>query len=93
MHIGVTAGPDGARPFACFANGVADGAMAASGRVLGTYIHGLFADDRQRSAWLKRLAAGESEITYEALVEQTLDRLAAHLEAHVDIDRLLTLSR
>ncbi|MGI8853494.1 MAG: cobyric acid synthase [Methyloceanibacter sp.] len=93
MHIGVTAGPDGARPFARFANGVADGAMTASGRVLGTYIHGLFADDRQRSAWLKRLAAGESEITYEALVEQTLDRLAAHLEAHVDIDRLLTLSR
>jgi adenosylcobyric acid synthase len=93
MHIGVTAGPDGARPFAHFANGVADGAMAASGRVLGTYIHGLFADDRQRSAWLKRLAAGESEIAYEALVEQTLDRLAAHLEAHVDIDRLLTLSR
>ncbi len=93
MHIGVTAGPDGARPFARFANGVADGAMAASGRVLGTYIHGLFADDRQRSAWLKRLAAGESEIAYEVLVEQTLDRLAAHLEAHVDIDRLLTLSR
>ena len=25
---------------------------------MGTYIHGLFANDRQRSAWLTRFAAG-----------------------------------
>jgi adenosylcobyric acid synthase len=61
--------------------------------VLGTYIHGLFADDRQRAAWLARLAAGASGIAYENLIEQTLDRLAAHLAAHLDIDRLLTLAR
>ena len=30
----------------------------AHGRVIGTYVHGLFADDRQRAAWLARLAAG-----------------------------------
>ncbi|MGH6791364.1 MAG: cobyric acid synthase [Methyloceanibacter sp.] len=93
MHMGVTAGPDCARPFARFADNIDDGAMSPSGRVIGTYIHGLFADDRQRSVWLKRLAAGESEIAYEALVDETLDRLAAHLEAHVDIGRLLKLSR
>ncbi|MGV1015322.1 MAG: cobyric acid synthase CobQ, partial [Methyloceanibacter sp.] len=93
MHIGVTTGPDCARPFARFAGGTTDGAMSESGRVIGTYIHGLFADDRQRSAWLMRLAGSTAEVTYEAKVEETLDRLAAHLEAHVDIDRLLTLSR
>ena len=34
----------------------AEGAMSAAGRVIGTYIHGLFADDRQRAAWLARFA-------------------------------------
>jgi adenosylcobyric acid synthase len=93
MHMGVTKGPDRARPFAHLANGSAEGAIAADGRVLGTYIHGLFADDQQRAAWLGRFAAGSTNIAYDALVEQTLDALAAHLAAHLDIDRLLKLAR
>ena len=36
-------------------------------------------------------AAGPRSIAYEALVEQTLDALAAHLAAHLDLDRLLSL--
>ena len=55
MHMGVTGGPDCARPFARLADGSADGAVSGDGRVIGTYVHGLFADDRQRAAWLKRL--------------------------------------
>ena len=93
MHMGLTAGPDCARPFARFADGNAEGAMSASGRVIGTYIHGLFADDRQRAAWLARFAPGGTAIAYEALVEETLDRLAAQLAANIDIDRLLSLAR
>ena len=93
MHMGVTEGPDRARPFARLADGVAEGAVSADGRVIGTYIHGLFADDAQRSAWLARFAGGAATIAYEPLVEDTLDRLAAHLEAHIDVDRLLTLLR
>jgi hypothetical protein len=90
MHMGVTRGPDCARPFARLADGTAEGAVSADGRVCGTYIHGLFADDRQRSAWLARLGGGASALAYETQVEATLDRLAAHLAAHVDVDRLLT---
>ena len=99
MHMGVTEGPDCARPFARLADGSAegaaspDGAMSADGRVIGTYVHGLFADDRQRAAWLNRFAAGGASIGYEAAVERTLDALAAHLAAHLDLDRLLTLAR
>jgi adenosylcobyric acid synthase len=93
MHMGVTDGSDRVRPFARLADGVAEGATLADGRVVGTYIHGLFADDRQRSAWLQRLAGGTAGVAYEAVVDETLDRLAAHLEAHVDVDRLLKLSR
>jgi len=93
MHMGVTDGPDRARPFARLADGSPEGAVSPDGRVIGTYIHGLFVDDRQRSAWLTRFAAGRTAISYDTLVDDTLDRLAAHLAAHIDLDRLLTLSR
>jgi adenosylcobyric acid synthase len=93
MHMGVTEGPARAHPFARFADGTAEGAISPDGRVLGTYIHGLFSDDRQRSRWLARFAVGPASVAYEALLEQTLDALAAHLAAHIELDRLLTLAR
>jgi len=92
MHMGVTEGPDCARPFAQLADGSVEGAISADGRVIGTYVHGLFADDRQRAAWLARFG-GAANITYDALVDATLDDLAAHLAAHLDLDRLLTLAK
>ncbi len=92
MHMGVTEGPDCARPFARLADGSPDGAVSADGRVIGTYIHGLFADDRQRAAWLARFK-GTAHIAHDDLVERTLDALAAHLAAHLDLDRLLSLAR
>jgi adenosylcobyric acid synthase len=93
MHIGVTTGPDCARPFARRSDGSPDGAVSADGRVIGTYVHGLFGDDRQRSAWLVRLGAGPAAINHDEIIEATLDRLAAHLAAHIDLDRLLSLAR
>ena len=92
MHMGVTQGPDCARPFAHL-DGAPEGAVSANGRVIGTYVHGLFADDRQRSAWLTRLGAGPATVAYDELVESTLDRLAKHLTTFVDLDRLLSLAR
>jgi len=93
MHMGVTEGKDCARPFARLADGSPEGAVSADGRVIGTYIHGLFADDRQRAAWLARFAAGPVKAAYDDTVERTLDALAAHLAAHVDLERLLKLAR
>ena len=61
MHMGVTDGPDCARPFARLADGSPDGAMSADGRVIGTYVHGLFADDRQRAAWLARFGGDRDD--------------------------------
>ncbi|AWN44563.1 cobyric acid synthase CobQ [Methylobacterium durans] len=92
MHIGDTAGPDAARPLLRLADGRTDGAVSADGRVAGTYVHGLFADDRQRAAWLARLGAAASGAAYEAGIEAVLDGLARHIEAHVDCDRLLALA-
>jgi adenosylcobyric acid synthase len=93
MHIGVTVGPDCTRPFAQLADGTPEGAVSADGRTIGTYVHGLFADDRQRAAWLGRFAHGSATIAYDELIERTLDALAAHVAAHLDLDRLLTLAR
>jgi adenosylcobyric acid synthase len=93
MHMGVTEGPDRVRPFARVANGADEGARSSDGRVFGTYIHGLFADDAQRSAWLTRLDAGPATVAYDDLIESTLDRLAEHIARHVDLDRLLSLAR
>jgi adenosylcobyric acid synthase len=61
--------------------------------VFGTYLHGLFADDRQRGAWLGRLGSGKVAIAHEQQIETTLDRLAEHLATFIDLDRLLTLAR
>lgn len=92
MHVGETSGPDCCRSFALIA-GRAEGAVSGSGLVSGTYVHGLFADDRQRSAWLTRLGGNVSRLNYEQGVEDVLDRLAAHLKRHLDLDRLLTIAR
>lgn len=93
MHVGATTGPDRARPLLRFDDGAEDGAVSADGRVGGAYAHGFFGDDRQRAAWLRRLGAAPSDLAYEAEVERVLDRLADHLERHVDLDRLLSLAR
>ncbi|MGA7803420.1 MAG: cobyric acid synthase CobQ, partial [Bradyrhizobium sp.] len=92
IHIGRTEGPDLARPFA-FVDGAAEGAVSADGRVHGSYLHGLFASDGFRSAFLARLGIAASGERYRSKVECALDALADHIEKHLDIDGLLALAR
>ncbi|WP_430255446.1 cobyric acid synthase [Neorhizobium sp. DAR64872/K0K18] len=92
MHTGHTTGFDCSRPFSSI-GGNPEGASSRDGRVVGTYVHGLFCDDRQRSAWLSRLGGTVSGLNYEANVDAILDRLAAHMEQHLDIDGLLKIAR
>ncbi len=93
MHVGRTEGPDASRPMLHLAGG-ADGAVSADGRVAGCHLHGLFASDGFRRAFLARLGgAGDASFDYERRVEETLDALALHLEAHLDINRLLEIAR
>ncbi len=92
MHVGETFGPDTARAFATI-GGKPEGAVSADGLVAGTYVHGLFANDCQRAAWLKRLGGEASDLNYEAGVDAVLDGLASHLEAHLDIDALIRIAR
>jgi len=97
MHMGSTEGPDCALPFSYLktenrTSQMAEGAVSPSGKVIGTYIHGLFADDRQRSAWLKRLGGHTSSLDYERMVDHVLDLLAQSAEENLDMDYLLNLA-
>ena len=93
MHVGRTSGGDRTRPVLTFADGRDDGAASPDGRVAGCYVHGLFADDGARGAFLTSLGATTSDLAYETRVEATLDALARHVAAHVDLDRLWDLAR
>ncbi|MBU2957128.1 cobyric acid synthase [Paracoccus sp. 1_MG-2023] len=90
IHMGRSTGPDCARPFAHLPE--PDGAISADGRVMGSYLHGLFSDDGFRAAFLARLGA-PSQPGYEAGVDAALDDLAAHMERHLDVTGLLSLAR
>ena len=70
-----------------------DGAVSADGRIMGCYLHGLLAADGFRHAFLARLKArAPSGLRFEHQIEATLDALADHLEACVDLDGLLKLA-
>ncbi|MGQ0456695.1 MAG: cobyric acid synthase [Hyphomicrobium sp.] len=92
MHVGRTIGPDAARPYLRFSDGRQDGARSPDGRVAGCYAHGLFAADAARRAFLAEFGAAPSGESYEAMIDDVLDRLAAHLEKHLDIEALLSLA-
>jgi CobQ-like glutamine amidotransferase family enzyme len=92
IHIGRTTGPDCARPLFDI-DGVAEGATRADGRVMGSYLHGMFAADGFRRAFLAGLGAAPGTQSHDATVEATLDALADHLERCVDCDGLLAVAR
>ncbi|GGA97883.1 cobyric acid synthase [Allosediminivita pacifica] len=91
IHIGRTEGPDRARPFG-YVDGAPEGAMSADGRVAGSYLHGMFRDDGFRAAYLAGFGVKASG-RYDAGVEATLDALADHLDAHLDVEGLLDVAR
>jgi adenosylcobyric acid synthase len=92
IHIGHTEGADTTRPFA-FIDGAPEGAISRDGLVQGSYLHGLFASDPFRGAYLARLGIAASGERYRGKVETALDALADHIETHLDVDGLLALAR
>ena len=90
IHMGRTTGADMARPWFIM-DGQREGAQSPSGRVRGTYLHGIFASDPFRAQLLHQ-AGHRASVRYDDLVEDTLDALAAHLETHLNVDRILALA-
>ena len=91
IHMGRTTGPDCKRAWLAIGDRH-EGAMSPDGRVQGCYLHGMFASDRFRALWLREIGGESSGLAFSAEIEATLDRLAEHLERHVDLDLLLTLA-
>jgi adenosylcobyric acid synthase len=89
--MGCTDGVDCARPLLDI-DGRPDGAVSADGLVIGTYVHGIFADDGFRRAFLTNLATRRrrsgrfGEVDFAGRVDAVLDELAAHMAANLDLD-------
>lgn len=96
IHIGETHGPDTQTPFLVnFSNtrekeSKSDGAVSAAGHVDGTYLHGVFNNNRFRHWWLNSIQPRHaSAIDYNSMVDEQLDSLATSMEHHLDVDALL----
>ena len=92
MHVGATTGPALSSPMLDL-DGRPDGAVSADGKVMGCYLHGLFASDAFRAAFLERLGGrAASGLAYERRIDATLDALAEHLESNLDLDAMIRMS-
>jgi adenosylcobyric acid synthase len=100
IHMGETRRLEGVQRFcdvlrAGSADVVPDGAISEDGFVVGTYLHGLFDSDSFRHAFIRaaRAAAGlgppAALVSVAAQRDDRLNRLAAHVDAALDVDALL----
>jgi len=68
--------------------------MDVTGRISGTYLHGLFAADDFRHAYVPQIDNRVSAtIRWNDHVQLALDRLADHMETHIDTAQLLDIAR
>jgi adenosylcobyric acid synthase len=99
IHAGRTHGPALERPAVLLDDGAADGAISADGRIMATYLHGLFEEPAACAALLRWAGLSQPlEIDHAARREEALDRLADAVESSCDLRDLLptaepTLSR
>jgi adenosylcobyric acid synthase len=71
---------------------VADGASSANGKIWGCYMHGLFANDNLRRAWLESLGwKGEQAFEKVSSFAASLARLTDTLEKSLDMELLVRI--
>jgi adenosylcobyric acid synthase len=90
IHMGRTALESGAAGLFILEDGTVDGAVAAEGRIWGTYLHGVFDLPELRRAWLSSLGwnpRGKVESLTDVR-ERELDRLAGIVRGSLDMDLL-----
>lgn len=97
IHMGETSSKEA--PFAAITvrNGseaaIMDGAASASGRVFGTYIHGIFDNDGFREALLSSLGANPAgAASFRATREAGISALASLFEENVDVSEVLRIA-
>lgn len=86
IHAGVTTGPALDCAVATLDDGRMDGAISGDGRVLGTYLHGLFESPEACAALLGWAGLDAPQtIDYAAIRNESIDRLADAIDAHLDV--------
>lgn len=97
IHMGQTSGADCVRPVVSIGERY-DGAMSANGKISGSYVHGIFADDGFRAAYLNARAAERGrtasfgDLAFDTQVNRVLDDLADHMASHLDMDALAAIA-
>jgi adenosylcobyric acid synthase len=96
IHVGETCYLEGSRPFARLETALDDhphydGCVASSGRIFGSYLHGLFDDDAFRHAFVAaarefcQLAPATQVVNWKQKREAELDRLADTVRRFADM--------
>ena len=92
IHLGYARGPALERAMFTI-GGRAEGAVSPDGRVFGTHVHGVLANDAFRRFLIARLGGwADQDLAFDKTIEDTLDQLAWHLARHVDCERLLAIA-
>ncbi|CAH0992391.1 Cobyric acid synthase [Sinobacterium norvegicum] len=91
IHAGMTTGSDLNKPAVKLDNGTDDGVISADQQIFGCYLHGLFDHPEACEALLKWAGINEVEtIDYDARREHDIDRIAASVDEHLDMERIIT---
>lgn len=89
IHAGVSTGAALQAPAVVLDDGRRDGAISADRQIFATYLHGMFDASEARGALLRWAGMREVvAIDHHALREQSLERLADCVDAHLDTARL-----
>jgi len=91
VHAGRTSGAALERPAVLLDDGATDGAISGDGRIVATYLHGLFENTAACAALLRWAGLAQPlEVDHGAHRERMLERLANAIEGHCDLKRLLS---
>jgi adenosylcobyric acid synthase len=91
IHAGLSQGDALKRPFCKLEDGF-DGAISEDNQIIGTYVHGLFDNVQSQQTLLNWAGLKHTDsINPTAVQENTLNRLADMVEAHLDIDKIYSL--
>lgn len=97
IHMGVTTSKKELNGFAVLEDGRTDGIVSENGRIMGTYLHGIFDNDEFRRLYFESLAKDLEKnieiesINYKELKEMEYDKLAMHVEKYVDMEKILSI--
>ncbi len=91
IHLGRTTGADCDRP-AAIVDGHPDGAVSPDGKVVGTYMHGVFEAAEFRTRFLASFDVSGGGFDHRAEVDSALDAIADRLEQLIDFDQLMKIA-